>query len=441
MNGTFLGNEKRNSYGNIAPSKLNILWKHKLGSGTTYVKKKVVWSGAGWTGQPLMVLENGRKYIIQGAYDHHLKKIDAETGKLIWQYKYDDVIKSTGTLWLNHNTDSLKYRCIILQGSRAGTKLNAEKVFSYKAISYFTGEKLWELNSVRTHSYSRDVDASAIILRDTAYIGLENSIFHIFNPNPRHATIRDGFLQPEIYHNSDTLYFSSDVESHKGNLVTESSPILLGNRIYIASGSGHVWGYNLETKKMDWNYFIGSDLNGTPAITSDNCLLVPIEKQYIKGKGGILKLNPALPSEQAGVWYFPTPNISFNSWKGGVFGSVTVKDNFAMFIGLDGFLYIIDTQTMEKDSIKIFDGVRSLPTPKLVCKYYVGHSISTPLFVEDKIIAAGYEGLFLFQFDKENKQLLLLDKVEIVCEATPWVYDKHIYIAAKDGYLYSFGEK
>lgn len=49
---------------------------------------------AGWTGQPLLIKENGEPYLIQGASNHH-KKIRAKTGKLIWQYKFDDVIKGT----------------------------------------------------------------------------------------------------------------------------------------------------------------------------------------------------------------------------------------------------------------------------------------------------------------------------------------------------------
>ena len=50
-----------------------------------------LWAGAGWTGQPLIYKEDDSLYLIQGAYDHHLKKINARNGELIWQYKFDDV--------------------------------------------------------------------------------------------------------------------------------------------------------------------------------------------------------------------------------------------------------------------------------------------------------------------------------------------------------------
>ena len=59
INGTFLNNEKRNYYGDKLPDSLQVIWRHRLGSGKTRVNGEVTWSGAGWTGQPLMVEENG----------------------------------------------------------------------------------------------------------------------------------------------------------------------------------------------------------------------------------------------------------------------------------------------------------------------------------------------------------------------------------------------
>jgi outer membrane protein assembly factor BamB len=99
---TFRGNEKRNFYGHDAPKRLNLKWKLHLGSGKSIVKDiPTVWAGAGWTGQPLLVLEDSLPYLIQGAYDHNLRKINANTGKVIWKYKFDDIIKGTGTIWEN----------------------------------------------------------------------------------------------------------------------------------------------------------------------------------------------------------------------------------------------------------------------------------------------------------------------------------------------------
>ena len=66
---SFLGGKGRNYYGNEAPDRLDLLWKFNLGKGKTVISKKIgekEWAGSGWTGQPLLVRENERLYIIQG---------------------------------------------------------------------------------------------------------------------------------------------------------------------------------------------------------------------------------------------------------------------------------------------------------------------------------------------------------------------------------------
>jgi hypothetical protein len=67
----------------------------------------------------------------------------------------------------------------------------------------------------------------------------------VFNPDPKFAAIKQGMLQPKIY-KQVKLYEKSDQFRHGGNLVVESSPALLDDRIYITAGSGHVYGYDLN---------------------------------------------------------------------------------------------------------------------------------------------------------------------------------------------------
>ncbi len=450
---TFLGNWQRNFYGKNAPDKLDLVWKHYLGKGETVISRKVgskIWAGAGWTGQPLLVKEKGNLYLIQGAYDHHLKKINAEIGELIWQYEFDDVIKGTGTIWVNNNPDKPENSLIILQGSRlgVGNYLDSKHIPSYRAISYFTGKELWRMDQKWTHSYSRDVDGSALILNDTAYLGLENSFFTVFDPDHKNGRMLNGMFQPKIIQERK-LYTMDDVYNHRNNIVTESSPSLLGNHIYVASGSGHIFGYNLNSRELDWDFYIGSDIDGSAIVTSDSCILVSVEKQYIKGKGGAFKLNPSKNQEDAVVWYFPVEDKDFVGWEGGIIGSIGINDNYinskqthlAAFVGIDEYLYVVDHKSI--DSAKTVLGPDSITvynTPKLVFKKKVGPSISTPIFVDNKLIVAGYWGIYLFKYDYQN-QFELLDKREGSFESTPIVWNNKIYIASRDGYLYCFGLK
>jgi outer membrane protein assembly factor BamB len=452
---TFLGDFERNYYGNEAPSRLDILWKKFLGSGYTVTSREegpVKWSGCGWTGQPLLVEEDGKYYLIQGAYDHNLKKIDASNGTIVWEYEYDDVLKGTGTIWSNKYARNFGKSLIILQGSRRGVKNshNSDKIPSFRAVSYFYGVEYWKLDVKRTASYSRDVDASALVLNDTIYIGLENAIFTVLNPNPDSVVKKNGMEQPKIYQELN-LFNSKDIAKHRGNLVIESSPCLLNDRIYITAGSGHVYGYNLKTKKIDWDFYIGSDMDGTPVATEDSCILVTVEKQYIEGKGGVFKLDPSKNESEAVVWYFPTGNAKLAEWEGGVIGSAGINDRtrvenypyLAAFSAIDGYLYVVNHKEIDEAKGKVYgpNNKETYPTPKLVYKKRIGGSISTPIIVGDKLVAAGYGGIYLFEFDEKGNFELLDNNCPGVFEATPIAWDGRIYVGSRNGYLYCFWEK
>jgi len=450
INQTYLGNYEHNFYGDSAPAKLDIIWKKHLGTGKTKVGSEYkLWAGAGWTGQPLMISEKGKKYIIQGSYSHKIRKIDAETGEFIWEYKFNDVIKGTGTIWRNNSAKNIEDKFVILQGSRRGiNKTNSSKIVpSYRAISYFTGKELWRYNSKKTRSYSRDVDGSALIINDTAYLGLENAKFIVFDPNYKHADSIDGILQPHIFE-EHKIYADSDPKLHGGNLVCEASVTKLKNRIYIATGAGHIYGYNLKTRKIDWDFFTGSDIDGTPVVTEDSCLLVSIEKQYIKGFGGVFKLNPDFPPDSSVVWFFPAKNKGFHTWKGGLIGSATVNDRYnkdrkyksiAVFTAIDGNMYVIDKDSITSETSLGPNLKHTYYKPYLIYKFYTGPAIATPVVVQNRIIAPTYHGVYLFEFD-EDMNFKLLDKFESSFEATPFIDKGRIYLASRNGFLYCFGD-
>lgn len=449
INGTFLGNEQRNYYGDRAPDTLEIIWKLNLGTGETVISRKLgsrKWSGAGWTGQPLVIAEGKDTFLIQGAYDHNLKKINAETGKIVWQYRFDDVIKGTGSLWVKRDENAGAEDVLILQGSRlgVGNYLDSRHIPSFRAINYFTGKEQWRHDVSWTDSYSRDVDASALVVDDTVYIGLENSLFTLFSPDPRDARVRDSMLQPRILLQRK-LYYPQDVTDHKFNVVTESSPSKIGRMIYITSGSGHVWGYDMNKKELTWDYRIGSDMDGSPVVAGGKFILVPVEKQYIKGPGGLLMLDPTKPPSEAAVWYCPTADTVYASWQGGVIGSAAVTDNYneshlAAFTPVDGILRVVRYDRTSGKMTTGFDGKQQFDQPQMIFRYKVGPSISTPIFTADKLVVCGYDGIYLFEYDKENN-FTLLAHFPAAVEASPVVAGGKLYIASRNGYLYCFGRK
>ena len=182
-------------------------------------------------------------------------------------------------------------RLIIFQGSRLGygKYLDTKHVPSYRAISLYDGSELWRLDVRMTDSYSRDVDGSGIICNDSLFIGLENGTLAIINPTILDQKNKKNY--PKTL-NEIPLYNDSDVIKHNHNLVTESSPSILNNHIYIASGSGHIFGYNKKLKKIDWDYYIGADIDGSTVITKDSSILIGFEKEFLEGNGGVLKISP-----------------------------------------------------------------------------------------------------------------------------------------------------
>jgi outer membrane protein assembly factor BamB len=448
-NATFLGNESRNWYGNYCGDSLNLKWKYFLGSGKTIVTAEAgveVWAGAGWTGQPLITKENGVEYIYQGAFDHHLKKLSLDSGKLVWEYEFDDILKGTGTLLLNESAKDTMNRLMIFQGSRKGFQYSVSDtgVASFRAISCLSGKEQWRMPMKHTACYSSDVDASPLFINGTGFIGLENGYFVSFDPEAQNKW-KDTLSRPTIF-TSDLLYNEEDHAAHGGNLVTEASPTRLGNHLYIASGAGHIFGYNLESKLIDWDLKISSDIDGTPVVTSDNCLLIAIEKQYIPGHGGIMKINPAREPDKCVDWYYPTKDRNFSSWIGGVIGSVTVNDNYrdgndpylAAFTGIDGILTVVDYLHTTGEKVAGPNGITMYETPRVHFTKDIGPAISTPMFSGGHLIAANYTGIFIFRHDSAWNFIQTAFQPGMF-EASPVSHNGNVIIASRDGYLYCYG--
>ncbi|NNE91219.1 MAG: hypothetical protein HKN23_06190 [Verrucomicrobiales bacterium] len=452
INPTYLGAPERNFYGNRLPAKLQVFWKLDLGSGRTQLRGKTpLWKGAGWTGQPLIVEEDGDLFLILGANDHHLRKIRASDGEVIWKYKFDDVIKGTGSLWKNPKTGDL----VVIQGSRFGleAKFSDPVIPSLRGISYSTGKELWRMNCRRTATYSRDVDGSALVIGDRAYLALENSIFTVFSPDPTLQRKRDGMLQPRIYRET-RFYEPTDTKTHGGNIECESSPTLLDDRVFTASGAGRVYGYSLKWNRAGWRFETGTDLNATMPVTGDGCLLLAVEKQFVPGPGGVFKIDPSEPPSSCVKWFFPTGDVrkgSFYEWEGGIIGSVAVNHRtaaesgtpaMAAFIGVDGFLYVVEEgEPALKEWATGPDGETEYPRARLLDKVQLGDgSIATPIFVGNRIAAPYDDGLKLFEVTGEGKIRLLDTFAESQFEATPVCHDGRLYAASLDGNLYCFGE-
>ena len=363
--GTFLGNATRRFYGlGPAPKHLSLIWSTAIGSGWTSGKfaddPSSVWSGTGWTGEPALVRDGGKLYILIGGYDHNLHKIDAATGKIIWKYPFDDIIKSSPSVIANPSPTGKDDKYIVMAGSRRGypLKIDDPRIASYRAVAFGSGKELWRLPVPQTICYSRDCDGSGFYLAGREYIGVEPGWFYALDPL---ATEPWGkYRQPKVLAKRLLLGTPQDAKSHGSDLAMEASPALLNGTIYIDSGAGEVYGLRPSDLKVVFDYHTGSDIDGTCVPTLSGKLLVPVEKQYIPGHGGVLMLDPSKPAAQSLVWYFPTGDRHIGDWAGGIIGSVGVNDDYnpgghrpalAAFLAIDGNVYVVSQDTLAKQTV------------------------------------------------------------------------------------------
>ncbi len=447
--GTYLGDNQRNYYGDRAPSKLGMKWKISLGSGKTTLGPTLTrtWKGAGWTGQPLVIEEAGELYLIQGSLDHEVKKIRASDGALIWSTSVGDAIKGTPS-FIDLGTGG-ESRYVLIVGSRSGygQHWRSGTAYSLHGISYLTGKKLWRHNSRTTASNSRDCDASAIVLGKKAAIPLENGYFTIFSPDVRKAEMVDGFPAPKISKQL-LLYRESDRERYRSELCSESSPTLIGKNAYIAAGVGRVYscGLGFFGGGLVPRLEIGGDLNGTMPLTNDKHLLLGIEKQFIPGQGGVVKFSPSGKVK----WFHPLPDRRWFSWNGGLVGSPAVNHRYrsklskdlACFVGVDGNLTLVNHKKLQPAVMNW--GPRrkqKFPAPLVLDTVELPEgTISSPLFVGDKIVIGYDNGMDLYQVTSEGKMLLLDRLSGPAFDATPVVWNGRIYAGSKDGNLYCLGD-
>lgn len=467
---TFLGNDQRCYYGQGIPKGLKLQHRFLLGTGVTNFQGLHRWSGAGWTGQPTLVRDRETLYLIMGAFNHELYKIRLPDFQVVWRYRFDDILKATATIYRDPNAPP-EDQIVIVQGSRMGVNrsLTSPVVPSLRAISFRTGKPLWQMNIPLTDSYSRDHDGSPLYLGDRheIFTAAENGIGYFLAADPRKTHSAQGLIQPTILHQVK-LYQPADMARQGGNLVTESSAARWNDHLYVTAGSGRVYGIDLRTRKIDWQFLVGTDMDGSPVIDREGNLYCTLEKEYNPGLGGVLKLRPH--QSQPVLWFLPTANARVVSWQGGIIGSVALNDAYnpagdrpRLFatLALDGYLYIgSQTQVVPNKTVAGPRLEAQYPTPLVPIRRKLVPSISTPIFTEgDRLIAAGYGGIYLFQlhfrrqsqvtpssllndhgepFTLELEQLAVFGS-HISFEATPIVWDGKVYIAARDGYLYCLG--
>jgi outer membrane protein assembly factor BamB len=129
-----------------------------------------------------------------------------------------------------------------------------------------------------------------------------------------------------------------------------------------------------------------------------------------------------------------------------------------LIASLDGSVYVVSVRETEGTAIGP-DGKTSYPKPKLVFSDSIGGSISTPVFANGALVAAGYDKkvhLYRIDYDASDGTPLAnsdgtAGRVRIretgtftagaAFESTPLVWGGRVFIGSRDGYLYCLGRR
>jgi outer membrane protein assembly factor BamB len=185
--------------------------------------------------------------------------------------------------------------------------------------------------------------------------------------------------------------------------VIESSPVVVGDVVYVGGHSSRLHAINRETGRLIWKFEVGGWLRATPAVVDGVVYFGADDNKFyaVDAKTGEKK------------WDFPLG-------EGGEQSSPTIEDGVVYFGAFDNFVYALDAESGQE-----------------IWKFDAGSSmLSSPFLNENSLFIGTYEGKF-FSIDRktgkknwmftENDQPIFSSPVansEIVSFTS---YDKHVY--------------
>lgn len=224
----FRGNLSHTFYGSgTVPAEPKLLWKFEMAEYATLKHgEPTVWKGSGWTGQSLRYGD----YVWIGSTGGHMHCFEAMTGKLVWVFAAQRMIKGSPCLWSNR----LYFVC----------------VDNYlRCLDAATGKLLWQWRS------PNDVDSSPCVYQGRLYVGGEDGAVKCFDP-----------LTGKLHWKKD---FGVGCCEKPGSGGIESSIAIASGRAYFGHLDGHVRAIDPADGKILWATKIGGDTDASPVIVGD----------------------------------------------------------------------------------------------------------------------------------------------------------------------------
>jgi outer membrane protein assembly factor BamB len=425
----FRGNSTHTYYGEgPVPKRARFLWrfpKRPMCSRSIVNRKAKIWCGTGWTGQPVVwERPEGDTELIFGAYDRKVHFLDVATGKRTRpDFRTGDLIKGSVTL------DPDGYPLLYF-GSR-------DNKFRIVALDRKKPTNLWHLNANAVAGiWNNDWDSSPLIQDDILYEGGENGYLFAFQLN--RAYDERGLVQISptpllVYQgwNDDLLEKIGD-----RNVSIENSVAIYEDRLYFANSAGRIVGLDISQigngkGPVVFDYWVGDDVDASIVIDQDGFLYVAVElERYLPRSdelGQLLKLDP-YNLDNTLVWSLDIPP-SLDDHKSGIWSTPALAEQVLYVTTHSGLLAAVDRQN---GNILFSDRLGS-------------HAWSSPVVVDDSLVVATCKGEIRHYSieDQTNPRLLWITILPTgACiESTPAVWKGKIYVGARDGYMYAFGQR
>ena len=424
---TFRGSPTRTYYGEgPVPSAPQILWSYPGASGGMCAESSVgsdthVWCGSGWTGQPSVFEEDGRTWVVFGAYDRNVHFVDWATGAdILPPHPTDDIIKGSVTI----DPDGFP---LVYSGSR-------DNEYHVIAIDRSQPVELWSLSAdaVSPTMWNNDWDGSALVIDDYLFEGGENSQFHIVKLNRSYGP--DGLVQvdPQLVFNTPgwDQQLLNDIGDRGVSI--ENSVAIHEGVAYFTNGGGLVQGWDISgldqgiTPTQVFRFWTGDDTDATIVIDEEGFLYVASE--YERGNarsqevGQLLKLDPRNPTNPV-VW--SVANRDFRP--GGFWATPALHDGVIIVPDDAGFVRGWDMAT----GAELWEF--RLPGP----------TWQSPVVVDDVLIQGDCDGV-LHAYDVSDPRVLPPELWQVTLggciESTPAVWNGRIFVGTRAGRFFAIGD-
>ncbi len=425
----FRGNNTRTFYGTgPIPTDPKVFWQFPkdkpLCSNSPVGGVAKIWCGDGWTGQPsVWERSDGITEIIFGAYDKQIHFLNAETGEPTRpSFMTGDIIKGSVTL----DPDNFP---LLYTGSR-------DNFYRIIALDQDKPTELWKLEAkIGDGVWNNDWDGNGLIENDILYEGSENGLFHIIKLNRGYDAQGKVKVSPVELVTIPT--FSKEFIAMVGDedLSIESSPLKIGNIVYIANSGGRIMGFDVSRAEEGiaptvFDFWTGDDTDATLIADEDGFIYAASEEERLNARseevGQIIKLDPKNPSSPL-VWGVHVPK------KGGVTGGVWATP--ALY---KGYIYV---PTNPGDLLTI-DTKTGITTSTIKVGY---HEWSSPNVVDGQLLLGACEGkLQNYSLGDPSKPSLTWElpiKNQGCIESTPAIWNGNFYFGTREGFIFKVGQK